>query len=132
MLNVRLLLPKQSTGACIGKGGVRMKEIRSECGAKIKIDDVVGGAPERLITIFGTVDAITHACQKMAEFIYNEFKDLPFNQQPPKIKGKEQSKNRFSNEDVQLCLVVPAPQVGSIIGKGMRNQGMNSPNQMGN
>ena len=74
MLNVRLLLPKQSTGACIGKGGVRMKEIRSECGAKIKIDDVVGGAPERLITIFGTVDAITHACQKMAEFIYNEFK----------------------------------------------------------
>ena len=74
MLNVRLLLPKQSTGACIGKGGVRMKEIRNECGAKIKIDDIVGGAPERLITIFGTVDAITHACQKMAEFIYNEFK----------------------------------------------------------
>lgn len=56
----RLLLP-QLAGSIIGKGGQRIKQIRHECGASIKIDEPLEGSEDRIITITGTQDQIQNA-----------------------------------------------------------------------
>lgn len=55
-----LLLP-QLAGSIIGKGGQRIKQIRHECGASIKIDEPLEGSEDRIITITGTQDQIQNA-----------------------------------------------------------------------
>lgn len=51
----------QLAGSIIGKGGQRIKQIRRESGASIKIDDPLQGSEDRIITIAGTQDQIQNA-----------------------------------------------------------------------
>lgn len=52
---------KQLAGSIIGKGGQRIKQIRHESGASIKIDEPLEGSEDRIITITGTQDQIQNA-----------------------------------------------------------------------
>nr|XP_032800340.1 heterogeneous nuclear ribonucleoprotein K-like [Petromyzon marinus] len=54
-------IPKDLAGSIIGKGGMRIKQIRAESGASIKIDEPLEGSEERIITITGTQDQIQNA-----------------------------------------------------------------------
>jgi len=51
----------QLAGAIIGKGGMRIKQIRMESGANITIDEVQPGSTDRIINITGTQDQIQNA-----------------------------------------------------------------------
>lgn len=51
----------QLAGSIIGKGGQRIKQIRHESGASIKIDEPLEGSEDRIITISGTQDQIQNA-----------------------------------------------------------------------
>lgn len=51
----------QLAGSIIGKGGQRIKQIRHESGASIKIDEPLQGSEDRIITITGTQDQIQNA-----------------------------------------------------------------------
>lgn len=55
------LLHWQLAGSIIGKGGQRIKQIRHESGASIKIDEPLEGSEDRIITITGTQDQIQNA-----------------------------------------------------------------------
>uniref|UniRef100_A0A3Q3BPV3 Heterogeneous nuclear ribonucleoprotein K n=1 Tax=Kryptolebias marmoratus TaxID=37003 RepID=A0A3Q3BPV3_KRYMA len=55
------LLFGQLAGSIIGKGGQRIKQIRHESGASIKIDEPLEGSEDRIITITGTQDQIQNA-----------------------------------------------------------------------
>ena len=55
------LLHQQLAGSIIGKGGQRIKQIRHESGASIKIDEPLEGSEDRIITIVGTQDQIQNA-----------------------------------------------------------------------
>lgn len=55
------LRPQQLAGSIIGKGGQRIKQIRHESGASIKIDEPLEGSEDRIITITGTQDQIQNA-----------------------------------------------------------------------
>ena len=48
-------------GSIIGKAGQRIKQIRHESGASIKIDEPLEGSEDRIITISGTQDQIQNA-----------------------------------------------------------------------
>uniref|UniRef100_A0A8P4KKD7 Heterogeneous nuclear ribonucleoprotein K n=1 Tax=Dicentrarchus labrax TaxID=13489 RepID=A0A8P4KKD7_DICLA len=52
---------RQLAGSIIGKGGQRIKQIRHESGASIKIDEPLEGSEDRIITIAGTQDQIQNA-----------------------------------------------------------------------
>lgn len=52
---------QQLAGSIIGKGGQRIKQIRHESGASIKIDEPLEGSEDRIITITGTQDQIQNA-----------------------------------------------------------------------
>lgn len=56
-----LALQWQLAGSIIGKGGQRIKQIRHESGAAIKIDEPLEGSEDRIITITGTQDQIQNA-----------------------------------------------------------------------
>lgn len=62
LLNPFFLFPcVQLAGSIIGKGGQRIKQIRHESGASIKIDEPLEGSEDRIITITGTQDQIQNA-----------------------------------------------------------------------
>lgn len=54
-------IPKEMAGAIIGKSGMRIRNIRNQCGAEITIADPVDGDTERIITIKGNDEQITFA-----------------------------------------------------------------------
>lgn len=51
----------QLAGAIIGKGGGRIRRIRSESNAFIQIDEALPGSSDRIITITGTPKQIQAA-----------------------------------------------------------------------
>ncbi|KAL5988351.1 hypothetical protein ACLOJK_036115 [Asimina triloba] len=50
----RLLCPASKSGSVIGKGGSVVMQIRQETGAKVKLEEIIPGCDERVITISGS------------------------------------------------------------------------------
>ncbi|XP_061783279.1 heterogeneous nuclear ribonucleoprotein K, like isoform X2 [Nerophis lumbriciformis] len=61
VITTQVTIPKDLAGSIIGKGGQRIKQIRHESGASIKIDEPLEGSEDRIITIIGTQDQIQNA-----------------------------------------------------------------------
>lgn len=61
IITTQVTIPKDLAGSIIGKGGQRIKQIRHESGASIKIDEPLDGSEDRIITITGTQDQIQNA-----------------------------------------------------------------------
>ncbi|XP_047197036.1 heterogeneous nuclear ribonucleoprotein K isoform X3 [Hippoglossus stenolepis] len=61
VITTQVTIPKDLAGSIIGKGGQRIKQIRHESGASIKIDEPLEGSEDRIITIVGTQDQIQNA-----------------------------------------------------------------------
>jgi hypothetical protein len=61
------LLSSQLAGAIIGKGGARIRKIRSDSGAGITIDLPLPGSNDRIITITGMPNQI-----QMAQFLLQQ------------------------------------------------------------
>ncbi|XP_037776373.1 heterogeneous nuclear ribonucleoprotein K-like isoform X3 [Penaeus monodon] len=59
--STQVTIPKDAAGAIIGKGGARIRKIRSDSGASISIEDSRPGVNDRVITISGTEPQIKHA-----------------------------------------------------------------------
>ena len=61
IITTQVTIPKDLAGSIIGKGGHRVKQIRHESGASIKIDEPLEGSEDQIITITGTQDQIQNA-----------------------------------------------------------------------
>ncbi|XP_061172415.1 heterogeneous nuclear ribonucleoprotein K homolog isoform X2 [Saccostrea echinata] len=59
--STQVTIPKDLAGAIIGKGGVRIQEIRRQSNAQIVIDEGLPGSNDRIITITGTHEQIQNA-----------------------------------------------------------------------
>ncbi|KAG0730569.1 Heterogeneous nuclear ribonucleoprotein K [Chionoecetes opilio] len=59
--STQVTIPKDAAGAIIGKGGARIRKIRSDSGASISIEDSRPGTNDRIITINGSEPQIKHA-----------------------------------------------------------------------
>lgn len=57
----QVTIPKEVAGAIIGKGGARIRKIRSDSAASITIEDSKPGTTDRIITITGAEPQIKHA-----------------------------------------------------------------------
>ncbi|KAI8804902.1 KH domain-containing protein [Cladochytrium replicatum] len=53
----QIFIPNDMVGAIIGKGGMKINEIRQQSGCQIKIAEQQDGSTERLVTITGTPEA---------------------------------------------------------------------------
>eukprot|EP00069_Balaena_mysticetus_P001731 bmy_15710T0 len=63
IITTQVTICKGLAGSIIGKGGQRIKQIRHESGASIKIDEPLEGSEDQIITITGTQDQIQKARQ---------------------------------------------------------------------
>ncbi|XP_026682038.1 far upstream element-binding protein 2-like [Diaphorina citri] len=104
-ITVRHIMQGKEVGSIIGKSGETVKKLREESGSKIYISD--SSTPERIVTVIGSMDSLFRAfsliTKNIEEFHKNQNKHLGGN-------GESQL--------IQLRLIVPASQCGSIIGKG--------------
>uniref|UniRef100_A0A8C2DTZ2 Heterogeneous nuclear ribonucleoprotein K n=2 Tax=Cyprinus carpio TaxID=7962 RepID=A0A8C2DTZ2_CYPCA len=72
VITTQVTIPKDLAGSIIGKGGQRIKQIRHESGASIKIDEPLQGSEDRIITITGTQDQIQNAQYLLQNSIFSE------------------------------------------------------------
>lgn len=66
-ISTQVTIPKDLAGAIIGKGGARIKKIRSDSGAGITIDEPLTGSNDRIITITGLPSQI-----QMAQYLLQQ------------------------------------------------------------
>lgn len=72
LITLRLIMPATQCGSLIGKGGMKIKEIRDVAGASIQISsEMLPNSTERSVTVSGSVDAVSrgiyHICAVMLE-----------------------------------------------------------------
>uniref|UniRef100_A0A8D0GLV4 Poly(rC) binding protein 2 n=1 Tax=Sphenodon punctatus TaxID=8508 RepID=A0A8D0GLV4_SPHPU len=103
-LTIRLLMHGKEVGSIIGKKGESVKKMREESGARINISE--GNCPERIITLAGPTNAIFKAFAMIIEKLEED------------ISSSMTNSTAASRPPVNLRLVVPASQCGSLIGKG--------------
>ncbi|XP_033220809.1 heterogeneous nuclear ribonucleoprotein K isoform X2 [Belonocnema kinseyi] len=65
--STQVTIPKELAGAIIGKGGARIRKIRSDSGAAITIDEPLPGSNDRIITITGLPNQI-----QMAQYLLQQ------------------------------------------------------------
>ncbi|XP_033176194.1 heterogeneous nuclear ribonucleoprotein K [Bombus impatiens] len=63
----QVTIPKDLAGAIIGKGGARIRKVRSDSGAGITIDEPLSGSNDRIITITGLPSQI-----QMAQYLLQQ------------------------------------------------------------
>lgn len=69
--STQVTIPINLAGACIGKGGSRIRSIRNESQASIKIDQPLPGSTDRIITISGTPKQIQSAQYLLQRSVQN-------------------------------------------------------------
>ncbi|KYN95764.1 putative RNA-binding protein Nova-1 [Plasmodium gaboni] len=74
----RIVVPKSSVSAIIGKGGQQIKQLQDSTGSKIQISNREDGLNERIITIIGSFESIRNSTLQIANSIQKDpnLKDL--------------------------------------------------------
>ncbi|XP_050543415.1 poly(rC)-binding protein 3-like [Daktulosphaira vitifoliae] len=63
---IKLIVPASQCGSLIGKGGVKIREIREASGAMVNVaSDLLPNSTERTVSISGTAEAITEAIHQI-------------------------------------------------------------------
>lgn len=100
----RVLCPNKKIGGVIGKGGTIIRSLREEIGVKIKVTDSVPGSDDRIIIVSSneSPDDNLSPAQEALLHIQSQIVDL----------GPDK------DSVITTRLLVPANQVGCLIGKG--------------
>lgn len=106
-ITIRHIMQGKEVGSIIGKSGETVKKLREESGSKIYISD--SSTPERIVTVIGSMDSLFRAFSLITKNIEEFHKN-----QNKHMGGGSSSET----QPIQLRLIVPACQCGSIIGKG--------------
>lgn len=101
-MDTRWLIKSAQVGGVIGKKGASVKQIREESGACVSVlnkKNSMEKSPEQLMLIRGTFSEIASGVEMVAQAL-------------------NRSMETDANESLKMRMLVPAVQVGAIIGKG--------------
>lgn len=56
---MRALIVTQDASVIIGRSGAHVNEIRDKSGARVTISESIPGNPERILNVFGPLDAVS-------------------------------------------------------------------------
>ncbi|MCO5606091.1 hypothetical protein L7F22_060278 [Adiantum nelumboides] len=100
---LRMLCSNDKVGSLIGKGGSIIRKMREDTGAHIRVGDPIPGVDERVVEITSTefADSLSSPGVEAALQVHNRLVEL--------LSDKESCMSR---------LLVPASQIGCILGKG--------------
>uniref|UniRef100_A0A0C9QU69 TSA: Wollemia nobilis Ref_Wollemi_Transcript_9470_2796 transcribed RNA sequence n=1 Tax=Wollemia nobilis TaxID=56998 RepID=A0A0C9QU69_9CONI len=100
---VRILCPSDKIGGVIGKGGNNIKQVRQETGASVKVEDAKPDSDERVIIVSSTEFSDDRISPTLEAILQLQGKTIG-------STGKEGV--------IATRLLVPAKQIGCLIGKG--------------
>ncbi|GJP46400.1 hypothetical protein CLOM_g5692 [Closterium sp. NIES-68] len=112
-MELRLLCPGDKVGVVIGKGGSRIKQIKEETGARVKVNEAVADCDERIVVI-DAVEAPFSPVSPTEEALFRVHAAI--SQPHGGDRGTEEGA-RDSN-GVTAKLLVRKGQVGCLMGKG--------------
>ncbi|XP_076931317.1 KH domain-containing protein At4g18375-like isoform X2 [Bidens hawaiensis] len=113
----RYLCPSKKIGSIMGRGGDIIKQMRSETKAKIRIGETVSGCDERVVTIHST-------SEETNDFDMNDDRVCPAMDALFKVHDRVVAEDQDQESDheeapqIAVRLLVPADQIGCVIGKG--------------
>lgn len=93
-------------GAIIGKGGGRIRRIRSESNAFIQIDEALPGSTDRIITITGTSKQIQAAQYMLQQRLGNDSFYLSLHHLLLTVLVPFTLKNKISNHFITTIIIV--------------------------
>ncbi|KAJ3171138.1 RNA binding protein, heterogenous nuclear RNP-K like protein [Geranomyces variabilis] len=105
-LTLRALVTTREAGVIIGKAGKNVAEIRETTGVKAGVSKVVHGLHERILTVSGTVDALSKAFMVVVRHLLENPVESPRQREP------------VQPDCATIRLLVAHQLMGSIIGKG--------------
>ncbi|GME77343.1 unnamed protein product [Ambrosiozyma monospora] len=134
LITYRVLVSRREAGAIIGRNGDNIAQIRDSTDIKAAVSKVVDGCMDRILTVTGIIDKVSHALVAFASSVteantatvrdakennadptpmiaYNFFPLRALNPPPP------YDDEAFS-KTLSLRLLVPHSQMGTLIGKG--------------
>eukprot|EP00744_Colponema_vietnamica_P000140 GILI01000266.1.p2 GENE.GILI01000266.1~~GILI01000266.1.p2 ORF type:complete len:385 (+),score=144.43 GILI01000266.1:104-1156(+) len=106
---LKLLVPNAFAGAIIGKQGANIKQLREESSAKVQIQESVPGHFERLVTVSGNYTDV----QGAVSFVFDKVQEGL----SPETLSSLSNQSNSANPEVQVKVLVPYNQIGSVIGK---------------
>ena len=107
-LILKLLIPGVLTGAVIGKQGSVLKQIMDDSGARCRVslvDEVIPVSGERIVTILGSIDAISRAQRLISAQLADAASSKPGEEPKP------------ADAERTLKIFVPNQAAGVVIGK---------------
>jgi poly(rC)-binding protein 2/3/4 len=100
---MRALIVTQDASIIIGRAGAHVNEIREKSGARVTISESIPGNPERILNVFGALDAVS----KAFGLIVRRINDEPFD--VASVPG---------SRAVTIKFIIPNSRMGSVIGRG--------------
>lgn len=114
----RILCPAEKIGSLIGKGGSIIKALRQECRSKIKVEDPIPGADERVIYICSVSKDIRHDRDSETQSLCPAQEAL-FRVHSRIVEiGASDDDEDEPPRPVTVRLLVPNVQIGCVLGKG--------------
>ncbi|BEI86523.1 hypothetical protein CcaverHIS002_0608100 [Cutaneotrichosporon cavernicola] len=102
-ISMRALIVTQDASVIIGRAGAHVNEIREKSGARVTISESIPGNPERILNVFGALDAVS----KAFGLIVRRINDEPFD--VASVPG---------SRAVTIKFIIPNSRMGSVIGRG--------------
>ncbi|KAI3817376.1 hypothetical protein L1987_11166 [Smallanthus sonchifolius] len=112
----RYLCPNRKIGSIIGRGGDIVKQLRSETQAKIRINETVPGCEERVVIIYSSSEE-TNGFGESDDLVAPAL-DALFKVHDRIIAEEPVADDQFDIQPVTIRMLVPADQIGCVIGKG--------------
>ena len=112
---VRIVLPPNSAGYIIGRGGESIKELRRMSGAEIDLDqESVSMSESKLVKIRGSVQEMIHASQLVTQRVAEVANGKPFGKPRSDIDQLQALLTESNHLQASLTMLIPADAVNRL------------------
>ncbi|CAI7824830.1 unnamed protein product [Closterium sp. NIES-54] len=115
-MELRVLCPADRVGIVIGKGGSRIKQIKEETGARVKVTEAVADCDERIV-IIDAMEAPFSAHSPTEEALFRVHAAISQHHAGDRSAGTAEE-GGIDSHGVTARLLVRKGQVGCVMGKG--------------
>lgn len=111
---VRIVLPPNSAGYIIGRGGESIKELRRMSGAEIDLDQESASSESKLVKIRGSVQEMIHAAQLVTQRVAEVANGKPFGKPRSDIDQLQALLTESNHLQASLTMLIPADAVNRL------------------
>ena len=104
-LSLRVLIATNYSGSIIGRSGSVIASIEERSDAKVSVSEMIGGAPDRILTAIGMPEEVSQAIYEVANILV-------------RAENAQYKTDERAFRKITLRFLIPNEIMGAIIGKG--------------